>query len=219
MQHSKKASKSFGSFSVAQPNNSWEERMESSRIESLVKAAIPGADVSAKVEDRMLHLTAVFEAKSLLDAHKRILDALWSAGKSQEYLFMKILWFGSKREWGVTEAKKAVIAALQPVASRAQGMDHFIHVSVDEYKLSIDIEKHDGLSSDQARDRVLAMSESLLALVDLKHISLHVASGASLFLMPAFDRVDDDDDDMNPNWPSKTGNPSGGGRGNNPPRR
>ncbi len=22
----------------------------------------------------------------------------------------------------------------------------------------------------------------------------------------------------NPNWPSKTGNPSGGGRGNNPPK-
>jgi len=22
----------------------------------------------------------------------------------------------------------------------------------------------------------------------------------------------------NPNWPSRTGNPSGGGRGNNPPR-
>lgn len=28
-----------------------------------------------------------------------------------------------------------------------------------------------------------------------------------------------DDDDRNPNWPSKTGRPSGGGRGNNPPRR
>ncbi|OWR06165.1 hypothetical protein CDO81_07030 [Roseateles puraquae] len=24
-------------------------------------------------------------------------------------------------------------------------------------------------------------------------------------------------DTPNPNWPSKTGNPSGGGRGNNPP--
>lgn len=23
----------------------------------------------------------------------------------------------------------------------------------------------------------------------------------------------------NPNWPSRTGNPSGGGRGNNPPRK
>ncbi len=23
----------------------------------------------------------------------------------------------------------------------------------------------------------------------------------------------------NPNWPSKTGNPSGGGRGNNPPQK
>ena len=29
---------------------------------------------------------------------------------------------------------------------------------------------------------------------------------------------DDDDYDRNPNWPSKTGRPSGGGRGNNPPR-
>jgi hypothetical protein len=36
---------------------------------------------------------------------------------------------------------------------------------------------------------------------------------------PQFDHVDDDGDvDTNPNWPSKTGNPSGGGRGNNPPR-
>lgn len=25
-------------------------------------------------------------------------------------------------------------------------------------------------------------------------------------------------DPHNPNWPSKTGNPSGGGRGNNPPK-
>lgn len=24
-------------------------------------------------------------------------------------------------------------------------------------------------------------------------------------------------DNSNPNWPSRTGNPSGGGRGNNPP--
>jgi hypothetical protein len=29
--------------------------------------------------------------------------------------------------------------------------------------------------------------------------------------------ADDDGDDDNPNWPSTTGNPSGGGRGNNPP--
>jgi hypothetical protein len=28
---------------------------------------------------------------------------------------------------------------------------------------------------------------------------------------------DGDDDNSNPNWPSTTGNPSGGGRGNNPP--
>lgn len=30
---------------------------------------------------------------------------------------------------------------------------------------------------------------------------------------------DDWDDDRSPNWPSTTGNPSGGGRDNNPPRR
>lgn len=33
------------------------------------------------------------------------------------------------------------------------------------------------------------------------------------------DDDDGDDEDGNPNWPSTTGNPSGGGRGNNPPGR
>jgi len=37
------------------------------------------------------------------------------------------------------------------------------------------------------------------------------------FIHCATETDDDDDHDANPNWPSKTGNPSGGGRGNNPP--
>lgn len=34
---------------------------------------------------------------------------------------------------------------------------------------------------------------------------------------PSSSLEDDYDDDVNPNWPSRTGNPSGKGRGNNPP--
>jgi hypothetical protein len=87
-----------------------------------------------------------------------------------------------------------------------------------------------GFSPEQARENILSVGESLLALAEAKHLSLAVESYVHhMFPLPGIsilnsyhvhseddDYTDDDDDnDANPNWPSTTGNPSGGGRGNN----
>ena len=100
--------------------------------------------------------------------------------------------------------------------------------SVDAYTLGIHINMLKGLSPAQARENILAVGESLLALAGAKHLSLDVESyvhrmfpppGISILNSYQVHSEDDDytcdDDDANPNWPSTTGNPSGGGRGNN----
>lgn len=73
-------------------------------------------------------------------------------------------------------------------------------------------------SLSSARGQILAAAGEAFSSF---HISLsdgRQASRAS-FEQWASESACSDDDDHNPNWPSKTGQPSGGGRGNNPPRR
>jgi len=55
----------------------------------------------------------------------------------------------------------------------------------------------------------------------VKQINITVGRSPNIYDFPQFVQYDDEEyyeDDTPPNWPSKTGNPSGGGRDNNPPK-
>lgn len=74
---------------------------------------------------------------------------------------------------------------------------------------------------DAVYDKLLALKPSISKIIGSENIRVDAfGQKPSYYSEPVFIAADDDDDDdENPNWPSTTGNPSGGGRGNNPPSK
>ena len=202
--------------------------MTTNPYEEAVMAAIPDASVDACVKDNVLHLTAVFENRHWMQPWERVYAALAAAGLHETFYRAHFNWFRNQREQAATEIRKAVAYALTQPRNQCEKEYSTIRVSVDDYTLGIHINMLKGLSPAQARENILAVGESLLALAGAKHLSLDVESyvhrmfpppGISILNSYQVHSEDDDytcdDDDANPNWPSTTGNPSGGGRGNN----
>ena len=198
--------------------------MEIGHIVKAITVAIPGAGVHAEIDGTTLQLTAVFEEKTSTQAHRKVFSALSDAGLTEKFHAVKFLWFSSKHEWELAEAKKAIIRELAPSPARADGLDCFVHVGADHNTLTVQLERLNDLSRDQVMSKVMAMSGALLEFTGLRAFDLRLPSHASPYT-PWSDKAvgacDEDSwgDSVNPNWPSRTGNPSGGGRGNNPPRR
>lgn len=191
-------------------------------------AAIPDASVDACVKDNALHLTAVFENQHWMQPWERVYAALTAAGLNKTFYRAHFNWFRNKRERAESEVKKAVAYALMQPRNQCEKVEYSIRVSVSDHTLGIHINMLKGFSPEQACENILSVGESLLALAEAKHLSLAVESYVHhMFPPPGIsilnsyhvhseddDYTDDDDDDANPNWPSTTGNPSGGGREN-----
>ncbi len=198
--------------------------MEVSHVVKAITTAIPGAGVHAEMDGTTLQLTAVFEEKTSTQAHRKVFSALSGTGLTEEFHVINFRWFNSKSQWELAEAKKAIIRELEPSPARAHGLDYVVHVSADHSTLSVRLEALNELPLDQVRSKVMAMSGALLEFTGLRNFDLRLPSPSSSYTPwpeEATGACDEDswDDSFNPNWPSKTGNPSGGGRGNNPPRR
>lgn len=98
--------------------------------------------------------------------------------------------------------------------SRLRGVSIYISVLIRQYATA-DI-------CNKVYDRLLALKTSIGKIIGTDNIRIDArGQKPSYYSEPVmFGAADDDeydDDNLNPNWPSTTGNPSGGGRGNNPP--
>ena len=91
-----------------------------------------------------------------------------------------------------------------------------IKVRIDRDSVAISIVCRDHLEKLQAT--VFELRDEIKMLSGCKRLSISASNGLPQEC-PVYASCADDDDDLgNPNWPSKTGKPSGGGRGNNPPK-
>ena len=124
-------------------------------------------------------------------------------------------------------ARSAVAKALQPLLYRAFYAWH-IDVAARGAILKIDVVSSEFYTTEKQRQAAAFIEgarEAILRAAGPSFTSLWISVGketpfCGLISFPIGSADDDGDiDDRNPNWPSKTGNPSGGGRGNNPPRR
>lgn len=126
-----------------------------------------------------------------------------------------------------------MIEALKLRPSRGSDLSHIVKMRVDGFTLKIYVDTaglfdHAKTTSD---DRAQAKSDCSRKVADLRmklpdgvtNVVVQVGDPDHAYhIRPvaAVEAPDDfDDEDENPNWPSRTGNPSGGGRVNNPPRR
>lgn len=99
--------------------------------------------------------------------------------------------------------------------SRLRGVSISISVLIRQYATA-DI-------CNQVYDNLLSLKPSIGKIIGTDNIRIDARGQKPSYysqpVMVAADDDGDDDDNTNPNWPSTTGNPSGGGRGNNPPRK
>lgn len=203
------------------PRREVQDIMEVSHVVKAITSAIPGAGVHAETDGTTLQLATVFEEKTSTQAHRKVLSALSDAGLTEEFHVINLRWFNSRREWELAEAKKAIIRELEPSPGRAHGLDHVVHVGADHSTLTVEVEALNELPRGQVTRKLMAISGALLEFTGLRTFALRLPTPSSPYTAWAAGACDEDswEDDFNPNWPSKKGNPSGGGRGNNPPRR
>ncbi len=126
-----------------------------------------------------------------------------------------------------------VIDVLGLRSSPGPGLSHIVKMRVDDFTLKIYVDTaglfdHAKTTSD---DRAQAKSDWSRKVAGLRmklpegvtNVLVQVGDPDHVYdirsMVSLDDIVDGDDVDENPNFPSRTGNPSGGGRGNNPPRR
>lgn len=158
--------------------------------------------------------------KRCSEAFERLRKAIKAAGIEQSHNPLICL-YDNRYHWMTSK----VLAIIDPVLSTGNYCtENTVKISGDcVYIRSINAEY--GLNNfnhpknQAARSKIEAVEDKILKITGAKRINLSLDDG--LVRYPIHRCMDDDEDcyDENPNWPSKTGNPSGGGRGNNPPRR
>lgn len=197
--------------------------MESIKIKQLIEGRIPGAEAAVAVSGDGIDLIVCFEARRQLDAHRQILSILSEAGVFESTTCLAIRWFADQAELLAWKVRALVIEALGPDARNRSEPNVRIRDEVLEIRCC---ELAGSSAAASAQARITSVRERLLSLAKAKWIDLqfsprHSESAWQWGYRDGSDASNYDDDDVviNPNWPSKTGNPSGGGRGNNPPRR
>lgn len=131
--------------------------------------------------------------------------------------------FSTENEALSTAVGDLVESALRPIIK--QGMDYFLYVQARVTDQNVDIRAQSpafkpGESGHALQERLKEIRPDIGEIVPGRRIHFHTSDG--LRSVPCSTHIhadDDDDDDDSPNWPSKTGNPSGKGRDNNPPKR
>lgn len=195
--------------------------MDAKRVESVIETNIAGAYAEASTEGSYLHLTVAFEARNSRDAHTQVMKVLSDAGALEIFHGIQVGWHSSEQHFKGKKLKAAIEEALKPLLGHPDWNPYSLDVNIAGSTLAISVSsRHLAYSkkTSEAYERILAMSQGLLDIAGAHRISIHFDDGR----LPPYPQhgpcEDDDDDEGNPNWPSKTGNPSGGGRGNNPPR-
>jgi len=181
-------------------------------------------------------VSAVFAAKSYSAAYQIVNSLLLNDVDVDPWPKVHLAWAPDQRSWEVGIIRDDVIEALGLRSRRGSDLGHIVKVWVDRFTLRIYVDTA-GLFNHSSATRNSRASMKNDWSRKVAGVSMKLPKGVTgvevqigdpefdFAPMPfaSADDVDDFDDDgdggRNPNWPSRTGNPSGGGRGNNPPRR
>ena len=202
--------------------------------EARLREVIPGATVAVEVADGELWISAVFPAGRYLDALRKVRAALLNGVDVDPWPAVNLSWAPDRRAWELGLIRQATVAVLP----RLGGRDLSDKVTVTTSGFTLTIHVCTAGLFDQLRTRseerskvkwswFQAVSEAVRGErlpAGLTNVVIQIGDPELEWSLPvpaASGTYDDDADDseVNPNWPSRTGNASGGGRGNNPPRR
>lgn len=191
--------------------------MQLERVKSAIEAIFPAAKVEVKIEEngigKFLHGNVIGSVHSEKKTFELVYKSLSNAGLVNFFDAISIVCYPSHGEWMVSELNNIVRSALNPLSRK---FDRYIEVDLKIVGDTLFISASpslDGSVSEQI-DSVLG---KLLEVSKATSVSIKIDSGFPSYSMP--NSLDfDEDDESNPNWPSRTGNLSGGGRGNNPPK-
>lgn len=199
-----------------------------------LREVIPDATVAVEVADGELWISAVFPASRYFDALRKVRAALLNGVDVDPWPAVHLSWAPDRRAWELGLIRQATVAALP----RLGGRDLSDKVTVTTSGFTLKIHVCTAGLFDQLRTRSEERSkmkctwfQAVSAAVrderlpeGLTNVVIQIGDPELEWSLPvpaASGAYDDDADDseVNPNWPSRTGNASGGGRGNNPPRR
>jgi len=138
-----------------------------------------------------------------------------SGGLSSEF-YTSMVFYSDRKDL----ARRKVFSFIEPKLQDISKNYHVdVEVGINGKTLSVRvIGSRDYMGAFKAKVR--DMSPEMLRLSECRQVNTYFSTGYELESGERYQAADEDNDDdpINPNWPSTTGNPSGGGRGNNPPR-
>lgn len=186
--------------------------MWSERVKSAVQESFPGAMVGIEIEGHHLTVHVVGTGHDRKQATSMLHGALNKIGALANFYAVEMDIHRSREDWIPLELRRRIYSAINQIPN---GPDVHVEVDVRVFGTTLEISVCPPLNG-QVQKQLDPILNELMNLCGATRITVKTYDGMHSYPIQALS-VDDDDDDDNPNWPSKTGNPSGGGRGNNPP--
>lgn len=171
------------------------------RVKSAVQESFPGAMVNVEINEKYLTIGVIGTGNDRKTATSMLYGALNKIGATAHFFAIVMNLHKSREDWILLELRRLT--------------DGEISVQVFGTTLEISVYSTINFSVDKQLEPILS---ELMNIYGASRISIRYPNRMNSGVVP-FSYDGDDDSKENPNWPSKTGNPSGGGRGNNPPHR
>lgn len=169
------------------------------RVKSAIQEKFPGAIVNVEINDKYLTIGVIGTDNDKKTATSMLFGALDKVGALAHFSAIVFNLHKSREDWVLLELR------------RITGDN--VRVRLFGTTLEVSVCSHFNSSVDK---QLQPLFNELVNIYGASIISIRYP-GIDSGVVPS--SYDDDDSDENPNWPSTTGNPSGGGRGNNPPHR
>lgn len=195
------------------------------KIRKMLQEHLPFGEVEVFNSAERVVLCFIIPEKGYQTRRTYITRAINASGVLEILDDFLTLNYVSRENWITTDVYELVYKATQPAQRFCGDYNTDISVSTRNNYLQIEI-LNSNIKKKGAKEKfyecVKGIDSELKRIAGTEKISVSISGGNGMYsgitLSYANDDYDDyDDDPVNPNWPSTTGNPSGSGRGNNPP--
>lgn len=179
-------------------------------VKSAVQESFPDAMVDVEIAGHHLTVHVIGTTHDRKKATLMLHGALNKIGALTHFYAVSMDIHQSREDWIPLELRRRIYSAINQIPNRT---DLHVEVDVRVFGTTLEISVCPPLNG-QVQNQLGPILNELMNLCGATRVRVETYDG-----MPSYpiQSLCDDDDDSNPNWPSKTGNPSGGGRGNNPP--